>query len=196
MIIRNVEFLTSFSDSGAYLSKGYESPEICVVGRSNVGKSSFINTIVGAKVAYTSSQPGRTRLINVFGVNKGEFNIVDLPGYGYAKAPKSEQSKWQNMIEGYLTGSANLRQIFGLIDIRHEPTALDELMFDYMYKLGLPFTVVATKSDKISGAEKARNIMRISSVLGVGRDEIIPFSSVKRDGKDAVLKRIESILNR
>lgn len=196
MTIKNAEFLTSFSDCGIYLSKGFVSPEICVVGRSNVGKSSFINMIAGSKVAITSSQPGRTRLINVFSLNKGEINLVDLPGYGFAKASKAERGKWGAMIEGYLTGSVNIKQVFGLVDIRHLPTDLDKLMLDYLYKLNLPFTLIATKADKLSKAERYRAVMNISSELGVGRDDIIPVSAMTREGKDAVLKRMELILNR
>ncbi len=194
MKIKNAKFLTSFADSGTYLSAGYAIPEFCVVGRSNVGKSSFINMITGVKIALTSSQPGRTRLINVFAINDGEFNIVDLPGYGFARVTKSEKDKWGAMIEGYLQGSTNIRQVFALVDIRHEPTKLDLVMADYLYKSNLPFTVIATKGDKLSKAERSRNIMKISSVLGVGRDNIIPVSSVTREGKEDVLKRIDELL--
>lgn len=195
MKIKNIKYDKSFSDSRIYLSSELSIPEICVVGRSNVGKSSFINFIAGTKIALTSAQPGRTRLINVFSVNDGLFNIIDLPGYGFAKAPKSERERWGAMIEGYLTNSKNLKQIFSLVDIRHDPTELDKKMLAYLYHFGLPFTVIATKADKISKAQRTKNIMNISTALGVGRDDIIVVSSETGEGLQAVTDRIEKILN-
>lgn len=195
MKIKNIKYDKSFSDSRIYLSSVLSIPEICVVGRSNVGKSSFINFIAGTKIALTSAQPGRTRLINVFSVNDGLFNIIDLPGYGFAKAPKSERERWGAMIEGYLTNSKNLKQVFSLVDIRHEPTELDKKMLAYLYHFGLPFTVIATKADKISKAQRAKNVMNISAALGVGRDNIIVVSSETGEGLQAVTDRIEKILN-
>lgn len=195
MKIKNIKYDKSFSDSRIYLSSDLSIPEICVVGRSNVGKSSFINFIAGTKIALTSAQPGRTRLINVFSVNDGLFNIIDLPGYGFAKAPKSERERWGAMIEGYLTNSKNLKQVFSLVDIRHDPTELDKNMLAYLYHFGLPFTVIATKADKISKAQRAKNVMNISTALGVGRDNIIVVSSETGEGLQAVTDRIEKILN-
>lgn len=195
MKIKNIKYDKSFSDSRIYLSSDLSIPEICVVGRSNVGKSSFINFIAGTKIALTSAQPGRTRLINVFSVNDGLFNIIDLPGYGFAKAPKSERERWGAMIEGYLTNSKNLKQVFSLVDIRHDPTELDKKMLAYLYHFGLPFTVIATKADKISKAQRAKNIMNISTALGVGRDNIIVVSSETGESLQAVTDRIEKILN-
>lgn len=192
--IKNADFIKSFADGNVYPAIPSTIPEICVVGRSNVGKSTFINMLVGKRIAQTSSQPGRTRLINVFGINDGQLNLIDLPGYGYAVAPKSQRDKWGAMIEGYLTKSNNLKQVFALVDIRHDPTELDKTMLMFLYHYGLPFTVIATKADKLSKVRQKQNIMRISTVLGVGRDDIIPVSGLAVSGREAVLDRIGQIL--
>ncbi len=194
--LKKSEFVTSISDIKVYhaFSAGYDCPEICVVGRSNVGKSSFINMLAGKKTAKVSSTPGRTRLINLFSFNDDDFMLVDLPGYGYAQASKAEQAKWSGFIEDYLNESEKLIHIFSLVDIRHEPTAKDRQMVDYMYKCGLPFTVVATKADKLSRAETCRNVQKIASVLGLGKDDIIPVSSITRMNADRVATKIGSVL--
>ena len=195
--LKKAEFVTSISDIKVYhaFSAGYECPEICVVGRSNVGKSSFINMLAAKKTAKVSSTPGRTRLINLFSFNDGDFMLVDLPGYGYAQASKAEQAKWSGVIEDYLRESGKLIHIFSLIDIRHEPTKLDIQMIDYMYKSGLAFTLIATKADKLSKAEIGRNVQKIASVLGVGRDDIIPVSAVTRMNTEKVAAKIGSVLS-
>lgn len=195
--LKKAEFVTSISDIRIYhaFSTGYDCPEICVVGRSNVGKSSFINMLAGnKKTAKVSSTPGRTRLINLFSFNDGDFMLVDLPGYGYAQASKAEQAKWSGFIEDYLCESNKLVHIFSLIDIRHEPTKKDIQMIDYMYKSGLAFTLIATKADKLSKAEAARSVQKIASVLGVGRDDIIPVSAITRLNVDKVAAKIGSVL--
>ena len=169
-------------------------PEVCVVGRSNVGKSTFINTFAGrAKLAKTSSTPGRTRLVNLFEFNDGQFRLVDLPGYGYAQAGKQTREEWGNLIEGYLLRSQQLKHTFVLVDCRHEPTKLDVMMTEYLYYYRMPFTVLATKCDKISKAERARNVQTIATKLKIGKDNIIAVS-INGDGKDAVLAKIEEIL--
>ncbi len=194
--LRKAEFVTSISDIKVYhaFAAGYDCPEICVVGRSNVGKSSFINMLAGKKTAKVSSTPGRTRLINLFSFNDNDFMLVDLPGYGYAQASKAEQAKWSGFIEDYLSESEKLIHIFSLVDIRHEPTAKDKQMIDYMYKSGLPFTVIATKADKLLKTETGRNVQKIASVLGLGRDDIIHVSSVTRLNADKVAAKIGSVL--
>lgn len=197
MQIREAVFTTSIASAERYseIASGSDTPEICVVGRSNVGKSSFINALAGQKkLAKTSSTPGRTRLINLFDFNRGAFVLVDLPGYGFAAAGKAEKSKWSALIEGYLQASVRLRHVFALVDIRHEPGALDKQMLTYMYHYGLPFTLVATKSDKLSRAQASRAVQTLASALAVGRDDIIAFSSQTGQGKEAVLQRLDCVL--
>lgn len=197
MIVKSAKFLISVSSAQGYtLIEGqYPYKEICVVGRSNVGKSSFINMLAGQKkLAKTSSTPGRTRLVNLFSFNDGEFMLVDLPGYGYAAASKQEKSKWGGLIEGYLTSSKKLSRVLVLVDSRHEPSALDKQMIDYLYYYSLPFSVIATKSDKLSKNQLSKNVQTIATALAVGRDDIIPVSSVDRSGRESVLAAIERFL--
>lgn len=193
MEIKNVEFITSFSDAAKYAEHDFGS-EVCVVGRSNVGKSTFINTLVRRKIAKTSATAGRTRLINIFKVNGGEFTLVDLPGYGYAQASKKEKLGWQSLAEGYFSHSRNLRRVFVLVDIRHEPSELDKMMLDYLYYYRLPFTVLAAKCDKLSRAQCSRAVMTIAASLKIGKDNIICVSQ-NGTGRQEVLKVIESALS-
>lgn len=198
MKVKNVKFITSISDIRRYneVRETLPAKELCVVGRSNVGKSSFINMLAGnGKLAKTSATPGRTRLINLFSFNDGQFILTDLPGYGYAAAAKSEKNKWGELIEGYLTGSDNILRVLVLVDSRHEPTVLDKQMIDYLYYYGIPFSVVATKTDKLSKSKIPLAVRDISAALAVGRDDIIAVSSVTGSGKDAVLRYIEEKLN-
>lgn len=197
MKIKSAEFVTSIAQPEKYAeySLNYSMPEICVVGRSNVGKSSFINCLAGhKKLAKTSSTPGRTRLINLFNFNDGEFMLVDLPGYGFAAAAKSEKQKWGGMIEGYLQTSEKLRHVFALVDIRHDPSEQDILMLKYLYHYRLPFTVIATKSDKLSKAQLGRSIQSIATKLAVGRDNIIAVSVETLLNKDKVLDLLDEVL--
>ena len=196
MKITEAKFITSYANADKYVedSASFRSPEICVVGRSNVGKSSFINMLSGKpKLAKTSSTPGRTRLVNLFEFNAGEFMLVDLPGYGYAQASKSEKKEWGALMEGYLQRSALLRHTLVLIDSRHEPTELDLLMVKYLYYYRMPFTVIATKCDKISKAERGRSVQRIATKLGLGRDDVI-MTALDGTGKEKVLEKLEKIL--
>ncbi len=196
MQIKNSQFITSFAQANKYseYAEGCKIPEICVVGRSNVGKSTFINMLASrSKLAKTSSTPGRTRLVNIFDFNQGEFRLVDLPGYGYAQAGKKIKEEWGALIEGYLQCSANLRHTFVLVDSRHAPTELDKRMVEYLYYYTMPFTVIATKCDKLSKAEMGRNIQTIATTLKIGRDNIIPVS-VAGYGREKVCARIESVL--
>ena len=175
--------------------KDFGAPEIAIAGKSNVGKSSFINFMVNqSKLAKTSSEPGRTRLLNYFEINNGEYYFVDLPGYGYAKAPKGEKDKWGALIENYLRTSENLINVFVLVDIRHEPTDDDKMLINYLYAYHIPFTVIATKADKLSRAQQQRAIGVISSALAIGRQDLIVTSAEKKTGKDAVLARIDVLL--
>ena len=197
MIIKNATFITSFAKAEKYLeyASGTYFPEICVAGRSNVGKSTFINMLSSQrKLAKTSSTPGRTRLVNIFDFNNGAFRLVDLPGYGYALASKSERNEWGELIEGYLLGSPHLKHTLVLVDSRHAPQKTDIEMTEYLYYYRMPFTVIATKCDKLSKAEIARSVQTIATTLKIGRDNIIPVSQ-DGFGKDKVLARLEEILN-
>lgn len=189
MQIKSATFITSAADFAGSVGS---SPEITVVGRSNVGKSTLINMLTNqSKLARVSKTPGRTRLVNFFDINDGMFTLVDLPGYGYSEGgSKAEAAGWAGLIDKYLTNSGNLKHVFMLVDIRHDPTALDLMMARYLYKLRLPFTVVATKSDKLSRAARTVAVQNLATKLAVGRDDIIPVSSIDKENKQAVLDRI------
>ena len=197
MIIKNARFVTGFAAVDKYTEYASDCslPEICVAGRSNVGKSTFINMLAGqSKLARTSSTPGRTRLINIFDFNNGMFRLADLPGYGYALASKSDREDWGALMEGYLQYSPNLRHTLLLVDSRHLPTRQDEEMTEYLYYYRMPFTVIATKCDKLKKSALSRNISDIASALKIGRDNIIAVDA-SGTGRDAVLNKIESILS-
>lgn len=146
------------------------------------------------KLAKTSKDPGRTRLINYFSINDGQFILVDLPGYGYAKVSKEEKDKWGVMIEDYLNLSEQLKGVFMLLDIRHPPTADDIIMINYLHATARPFTLIATKADKLSRAQIQAQVKALSANLRVGSANIIPISSTTRYGKDAVLAKIAFLL--
>ena len=192
MTIKKAGFLLSQSAYGSFPQQGMQ--EIAMAGKSNVGKSSLINSLTrNSKLARTSSEPGKTRLINYYAINDA-FLLVDLPGYGFARAPKSEQDRWARMIEGYLTGSQNLKHVFHLVDIRHAPTREDQMMTEYLRHYDIPFTVVATKADKLSKAQRSRSIPVICRTLVVQPWEILTYSSEDLTGREALLEKIESIL--
>ena len=197
MIIKNARFVTGFAAVDKYTEYASDCslPEICVAGRSNVGKSTFINMLAGqSKLARTSSTPGRTRLINIFDFNNGMFRLADLPGYGYALASKSDREDWGALMEGYLQYSPNLRHTLLLVDSRHLPTRQDEEMTEYLYYYRMPFTVIATKCDKLKKSALSRNISDIASALKIGRDNIFAVDA-SGTGRDSVLNKIESILS-
>lgn len=165
-----------------------DKPEIAFAGRSNVGKSSLLNLLTGRKsLARVSGSPGKTRTINFYLIN-GEFRIVDLPGYGYARVSKSESRSWGEMMESYLEKRPNLIKVIQLVDIRHKPSAQDVQMYEYLKYYGLDGVVVATKADKISNNEKQKNLKLIRDTLGMSKDDIIiPVSALKRTGQDKLL---------
>lgn len=169
-------------------------PEIALAGRSNVGKSSTINTILNRrKLARVSQSPGKTRTINFYLINE-EFYLVDLPGYGYAKVSKSEKATWGKMMETYLSSRPNLHEVVLLVDIRHEPTADDKMMYEWIKHYGYGAIVVATKSDKISRGQYQKHFKIIRQKLGMSpEDKIIPISSLKREGIDKLWDAIEEI---
>ena len=190
MEIRKSKFVRSLSAFDSFPGQGL--PEIAMVGKSNVGKSSLINSMTrNAKLARTSAEPGKTRLVNLYLINDAFF-LVDLPGYGFARAPKQEKEKWAAMIEGYLRASQHLQRVFQLVDLRHEPTGDDQLMVEYLRHYGIPFTVVATKADKLSKAQRSRNIPAICRKLAVQPWEVMVYSSRDGTGRDALLALIES----
>lgn len=189
MRITKAEFITSVVNEIDLPND--DLPQVCVVGRSNVGKSSFINLITGYnKLAKVSSTPGRTRMINFFKINDGLFYLVDLPGYGYQQGSKEQTKKWGSLIEKYLTNTQALKQVIMIVDIRHEPTSLDKEMANYLYYNQLPFSIFASKSDKLSRAQINKQISVIAASLRVGRDNIIPFSSVSGHNKDLLVKHL------
>ena len=194
MVIKNAEFLTSVA-LGSNLPND-SAPEIAIAGKSNVGKSSFINFLVNQKsLARTSATPGRTRLVNFFTINKGDFYLVDLPGYGYARVSDEEKEKWAKLIEGYITGSPMLKGVFLLVDCRLEPNDNDRLLIQFLYSMNIDCTIIATKCDKLSKMQ--RNIMKkkIANGLAVGEKDVIMTSSSAKIGKEEVLEAIEQILN-
>lgn len=162
-------------------------PEFLLVGRSNVGKSSFINTIVNRKnYAHTSSTPGKTQTLNFYCVND-EFYLVDVPGYGYATGGKDTQKKFGMMIEEYLINRKDLKRVFLLIDFRHKPTEDDLLMFNFMKYYKLDVTIVATKCDKVKQSDKVKNERAIMESFDFGEnDDVVYFSSVTKKGKDEI----------
>lgn len=170
-------------------------PEVAFAGRSNVGKSSLLNLLTNRKsLARVSGNPGKTRTINFYRIND-TFRIVDLPGYGYAKVSKSESESWGKMMETYLEGRENLVKVVQLVDIRHEPSAQDKQMYEYLRYYGLDGIVVATKADKISRNElqKCMSVIRKSLQMNP-EDVIIPVSALKRTGNDRVLEVIAELL--
>jgi len=167
-------------------------PEFLMVGRSNVGKSSFINTMINRKnYARTSSNPGKTQTINFYLVND-EFYLVDAPGYGYANLSKARKKKFGLMMEDYLTTRTNLKNVFMLIDFRHKPTSDDIMMYNFLKHYKLPVTIVATKTDKIgiTMQQKQRNMLLNDLDLVVG-DDFVMFSNVTKIGKDDIAKKIK-----
>lgn len=168
-------------------------PEIAVCGKSNVGKSTLINYLTGNfKLARTSSAPGKTRLINFFVVNES-FILVDLPGYGYAKASKNEQKSWVHMIESYLSSTKRLRALLVLIDIRHSVSENDTLMINYASHFGWPVIIAATKADKIAKTKRHEYISRITDALKVSYP-VVPVSSFKKFGSKELLGEVEKVL--
>ena len=156
-----------------------------------MGKSSLINSLCNRrKLCKTSATPGKTRLINVFLIN-GNFHLVDLPGYGFAKVDKKEKMRWGAMMDGYFQQSTYLRHVLHLVDIRHAPTREDQMMVDYLRHYDIPFTVVATKADKLSRAARGRSIPVICRALAVQPWEVVPYSSEDGTGREKVLDILE-----
>ena len=191
MNIKRADFITSMKDYGDFATKGC--PEVAFAGKSNVGKSSMINKVTNRnKLARTSATPGKTRLINVYQIN-GEVNFIDLPGYGFAKVSKTEKQSWGKMMQDYFATTEDLCHVFHLVDIRHEPTAEDREMNLFLRSNGIPFTVIATKADKISRGARMKHIAPICRALAVQPWQVIPFSSEDGTGRDEILAKIEEV---
>ncbi|MFQ5345419.1 MAG: ribosome biogenesis GTP-binding protein YihA/YsxC [Mariprofundus sp.] len=183
----NTHFLQSVADSGQF--PDIDLPQIAVAGHSNVGKSSLMNALFGRKgLVKTSKNPGCTRLLNLFDVD-AELLVVDLPGYGYARAPKKEQKRWINMIEGYLA-RVDLKLVLMLLDIRHGPKDSDLQLIEWLNEGGLRWLPVATKADKLSGNQRTKRLREMTDAMG-GMLSPIPTSSFKGTGIDALRNTIE-----
>lgn len=168
--------------------------EFLLVGRSNVGKSSFINTLINRKnFARTSATPGKTQTLNFFLIND-EFYIVDVPGYGFARVSKKLKNKFGMIIEDYLESRHNLRNVFMLVDFRHKPTSDDVMMYNFLKYYNIPVTIVATKADKVKKSMYDKNKNFITKELGISDDDIILFSTITKVGKEEILNKIETML--
>lgn len=189
MKIRSAEITMSAINRSQYPDEGI--PEIALVGRSNVGKSSTVNTLLNRRnFARTSQTPGKTRTINFYLINK-EFFFVDLPGYGYAKIAKSEKEKWGVIMERYLQERNELCAIFLLVDIRHEPTNDDVMMYEWIKHFGYNCVVIATKADKISRGQYQKHMNIIRKKLKIDNNEkILPISSLKKTGVEEIWNEI------
>ena len=189
MQIKMATFIKSAAEPKQFLQ--FDKPVICCTGRSNVGKSSFINMLANQKkLAKTSNTPGRTRLVNYF--DFGEFILADLPGYGYASVSKQEKVKWGKTLERFFE-LTEISHVFALVDVRHKPTQDDKDMIKYLYANIIPFTVTTTKADKLSRAQLNKQLKEISQVLSLGVGDIIS-TSYKGYGKDKVLEKIEKVI--
>ena len=173
-----------------------ENPEFAFAGKSNVGKSSLINALMNRKsLARTSSQPGKTQTINFYNINDALY-YVDLPGYGYAKVSVEVKAKWGKMIERYLQKSPMLRCVFLLIDIRHEPSENDKLMYDWIVSNGYKPVIIATKLDKLKRSQIQKHVKMVREGLGLAKEDIlIPFSAETKQGRDEIWALIESLQN-
>lgn len=193
MIVKEPKFEISAVSPKQYPQSGL--PEFVLAGKSNVGKSTFVNTMINRKkLARTSSEPGKTRQINFYNIDK-RFYFVDLPGYGYSKMSKTEQEKVGKFIEQYLFSRKNIKTIFLLLDIRHAPSENDKLMLNYIMHTGLPFSIIATKADKIAITKVENSINDMKNALGLSNNiAILPFSSERKIYTDNIWDKIDSYL--
>lgn len=192
MIIRSVNLETVCGVTSRLPEN--DKPEIAFAGKSNVGKSSLINALMNRKAyARTSAQPGKTQTINFYNINDTLY-YVDLPGYGYAKVSQAEKEKWGRMIENYLKKSRQLRCVFLLVDIRHEPSANDKQMYDWVVHNGYRPVIIATKLDKIKRSQIQKQIKTVRTGLGIGADvTVIPFSAETKQGREEIWTLIEHL---
>lgn len=189
--ITNAKFITSAASKAQFIQS--DKPIIAVCGKSNVGKSSFINMLANRKkLAKTSQSPGRTRLINYF--DFGEFILADLPGYGYAKVSKTEKAKWAHLLDDFFADKEKIAHVFSLCDIRHDPTADDIIMVNYLYQVVMSFTIIATKADKLSRSQIDKALTNIAAVYKCGKGDIIATSAQTKQGLETVVAEIEKII--
>ncbi len=193
MVIKDAKLDIMATRRSQYPTNG--KPEFLLVGRSNVGKSSFINSILSRKnLAYTSSHPGKTQTLNFYSINDS-FYFIDVPGYGYAATDKKTQAKFGMMIEEYLEKRDELKRVFMLIDFRMKPTEDDLLMYNFLKYYNLPVTVVATKADKVGGSKKQKNLKLILDTLDlVVGDDLVVYSSVTKLGVKEIHRKIEDLV--
>lgn len=193
MVIKNVSLETVIGVTSKIPQN--DRPEIAFAGKSNVGKSSLINALMNRKsLARTSSQPGKTQTINFYNIND-ELYFVDLPGYGYAKVSQREKEKWGKMIEKYLRQSKMLKAVFLLIDIRHDPSANDKIMYDWIMSNGFHPIIIATKADKINRSQLQKQIKAVKQGLDVDKDTVvIPFSAQTKQGREEIYELIDGLM--
>ena len=191
MIIKEATFLTSAADRKGFLRT--EKPVIAVCGKSNVGKSTFINMLANRnKLARTSAEPGRTRLVNYF--DFGEFVLADLPGYGYARVSHAEKLKWARLLDDFFA-EGGIAHVFALADIRHDPTADDLTMINFLYATQTPFTVIATKADKLAKTRVKEAVRRVAAAFKTGEGNVIAVSGQTRRGREEVLSALDKIVS-
>ncbi|HIY44975.1 MAG TPA: ribosome biogenesis GTP-binding protein YihA/YsxC [Candidatus Borkfalkia excrementipullorum] len=192
MNIGEAKFVTSAADKRGFLKT--EKPVIAVCGKSNVGKSSFINMLANRRqLARASAEPGRTRLVNYF--DFGQFVLADLPGYGFARVSQGEKQRWAQLLDDFFA-DGNVEHVFALADIRHDPTADDKTMIGFLYATQTPFTIVATKADKLSRMRVREAVRRIAACFKTGEGNVIATSAETRQGREEVLSVLEGVCAR
>ena len=195
LVIRNVEFIGGMAEKHGWRPES-SLPEVAFAGRSNVGKSSLLNTLVRRKsFARVSRTPGRTREINFFRVNN-TYILVDLPGYGYARISKTKKAEWRPMIESYLRRTTQLRGLVLLLDIRREPSDDDRAMLDFLAELGVPTIVALTKADKLTKADAREKVAGVSRMLALEPDQVIQFSAQSGEGRVELLEAITQLVEK
>lgn len=193
LVIRSLEFDGPMASVDGWRPEP-RLPEIAFAGRSNVGKSSLLNALVRRKAfARVSRTPGRTREINFFRVNE-QFSLVDLPGYGYARISKERKMAWRPLIESYMRNSPYLRGVVQLLDVRHDPTADDRVMLEFLADLGVPTLLALTKVDKLGRGARAKRITELCAAYGVDEDQVIPFSAHENIGRDDLAEALASLI--
>jgi GTP-binding protein len=194
MKIRSVEYAGTIASPGGPAPGTL--PQVAFSGRSNVGKSSLINTLLRrtrTKIAHVSARPGKTQALNFYRVNDAFF-LVDLPGYGYARVPEGVRDAWGTLIEWYLGDSGGVRAVVHLVDARHPPTRHDLRMVDYLTEVGLPTLIVLTKIDKLKRSERSKSIQRALETLELDESQLLPFSSKTGEGREELLEAVEDIV--
>ncbi len=191
MIIKTTKFITSAASKSGFITT--DKPVIAVCGKSNVGKSSFINMLANnKKLARTSVTPGRTRLVNYF--DFGEFVLADLPGYGFAKVSKDEKIRWAKLLDDFFKDSGKIAHVFSLMDLRHEPTGDDKDMVTFLNHFIIPFTVIATKADKLAKTRIKPQVRNLAASINIGEDNVIATSAQNNFGKEKVLEKLDKII--